>query len=170
MENTNQIPEIFKGTFLEEVLNFSGEIPEITRDPDRKLMGETEIGSMNQLEKTLYALASQKKAQREAIVEAVCRKHPDKITDEEIEMYQNIFDKQATPEQKSEHARLNKQEKQTWKIMWNLIKIRISGASDMPTIGIRPGYKIVMGVDVEDMLEGLFGGGIAGMVIKVGSL
>ena len=54
-------------------------------------------------------------------------------------------------------------------MMWAMIKVRVIMEEDAPTLALRPGFKIVKGFDMDDVMDGLFSG-LGKMVrIHVGS-
>ena len=119
------LDELFEGTFLEELLEFSG-----TTGPSQ-LVGEKEkvIGQMNSLERRLWEMSETYKHMSKEIMA--------------------LLNNNQVPEEKKASTANRGQALQstavaTKELMWASIRNRIPISLDIDTVGIREEFKIVM--------------------------
>ncbi len=155
MEQTN-LTTIFDGTFLAEILNFNGNFAEVAPTDD-ELMGEEEVGEMNDLEKAIFTVSQKKKEESDGLAESICGKKLEEMNDDgELDFYTELIRRKSTPEQLRKFLSLRAEYTCISKIMWVLIRNRIPLTKEGSTASLRPGWKIVNGMDKESMIEKLF--------------
>ena len=137
---------VFEGTLLEEVMSYEGGFHEVGK-PKEKLFSEKEIGSMTRLEKVLHALSHQRIQAHRDLMKQIAGEH--NLGQENSA--REILEK-ATLEQNREQYKLVTEGVFLKKWMWDLIHLRFPEYGDI-SYALRPGHKIVAGMDEADMLE-----------------
>lgn len=157
---------ILHGTFMQEILHFSGILREVSAS-QTTLMREESFGEMNEMEKILFTLSNQKMEKVKEITKSICGSDFENVSGKEHAKYRKIFSEKVTLEQKTEIKKLECESENMGKIMWAMIKLRIPEANEPPSLLLKPGYKIVGGIDLDRVMEEMLGGGIAGIMVKM---
>lgn len=147
--------KIFEGSILAKVFTFSGEIRLIPFCSEETLEDEKEIGVMSELEKILYSLSEQRKDDLAGAMAIFSGKKEGDMSDEEKVTAQEEILKEENSETLKKFQQLATEEEAFLKIMWCLIKTRIS-TSD-PRLRLAPEHKILSGYNYMDRLNYLFG-------------
>lgn len=164
--------EMFNGTPLEAVINFKGEFLS-PKETKKKLRMEKEIGDMTDLMKTLLTLSYQASEQVYVCMEKIINVRFDELPDEEAkDLYTDVLNKKATKEQKKEIKKFQALSGYFNDSLWQLIKYSYPNPGGN-SIRLRPDYKIVAGVNVDEVFKFQFsdtGFGVPGFGISILSI
>lgn len=149
--------EIFNGTLLAEVQNFTGDYID-AKLTTNKLFGETVITEMIDPEKVLMTLSARRLDEVYKIVETICGVNPHNMirnNTAEVTKYDRILVEKTTPEQAKQMFRLQYESKGFEKMMWTLLNDRIykikPGYASLKKV-IRPGFKVAVESDIAAMM------------------
>lgn len=135
--------DIFKGTILEEVLNFNGQIQPILYQ-DRDLKNEKNYGSMSQLEKILYSMYVLKTNEQIRLAEKIVGK---KFPNSRDSVYE--FNMALTQiAQKSEITTLNQLDRESnflFGMSTQMVKLRIPEITKEMRLYFIENYEIIAG-------------------------
>lgn len=160
---------IFTGTVLAEVLDFKGDLKEV--GPSTSILfEEKEIGTMTKLERILNTLAERKHEEGRNLVTSICGQDVAALKDDdERKLYAELVKEKATEDQLEKIRILKREATFVREAMWDLIRMRIPEASEFPTVGVRPEWKIVAGISKQALIGEMFGGMSMGIGILIDS-
>lgn len=161
----NKALSLTDGTILAEVLAYTGEMEVIPQHNDETLLfDEKEIGSMTELEKTLFTLASIKMKERLKIRESIIGKTLNDYSDEEKKTFNDYMNNPKNSTISIRFQQLKAEGKVLNELMWSLIKLRLNPEDS--AICIRKGYKIVSGRDFRHEMAEMFNGIFGGIIVR----
>ncbi len=135
--------KISRALFL-EIANFKGKFEEINSSMSVEFPVEKTIGTMTDLEKTVFTLSFQKIREYNKLIEEICGKNPEKMTKDEKSHYDKIILAKRTEAQFQKHEELMKQYHFLKNLVMTLIVSRLEENELNSPMTIREGWKIVI--------------------------
>jgi len=137
---------ILADTFLDEVIKFKGPLRRVPKNHfSTKLIEETEIDIMSELEKRLFTISMRRIDETKKLIKSVCKRKDGNKKLFKGESEKSVWRRKATNDEKEKMSFLLSDFECIQSTLMNLIKCRIPIYSDEFTIIYRPGYKIVIG-------------------------
>jgi len=146
MKNLN----IFSNTILDEISNFEGELVPIVLSRNQFLLFEREIDEMKDVEKTIFSLWARKHQEKFELLCKITGKDLGRMDYGDLEEIVIGFVTETDFINKKKLDSLQREVNLLYSLLWDLIRLRFG---EEITLDLRPGYKIVTGVDPNTMIE-----------------
>ena len=146
----------FFGTFVADVLDFKGEIINVT-NKESDLKNQKIVGPMTLDEQKIYSVYRSKYTEGNKIVEGICGKRVEDFKDkEELEKMNELIAKKGKKEDVEKLKKLRKEIEGLRGLMWNMIRVRNPQISKDECLDLIEGNLIVSGTKQSSIMDLLF--------------